>query len=467
MKCIVCDIGNLRADHLGCYGYDRPVSPAIDALAARGLCCNAAFSSDVTNAGSRASLFSGRFGLEHSIVTDGMPSDSITGHTPLSEFGLSAPNPLLHEYLACHGQHTATISPFGRTAAPWFYTGWCEVNDPWIDRNPLDVKSEEIIDRAALWLEQNADKDFFLYLSLNDLYRDPDTPLSESEISYTSELALHGNQPHPDEDAVEQHFSLHAAYSPRIHHLATRDALAHFVNMYDARIRSVDSAIARLCSGLDTLGIFEECIICIVSDHGVLLGECGCYGGHISAHYRCANIPFIIYAPKNISTQRLHGYCYTFDLGPTLCELLGIPIPTGYHGISLLKLLEADLTGGRDYIVCSHGHFTAQRTIISGGWKLNRTLHSGFWDFDDTELYNIADDPAERINCAKKQPDIILDLNRKLRQWLNEYQPDYADPLARIACQEPPGYLKFGQELRARVRRGELSVPAGYRGRWA
>jgi len=74
MKFIFIDISSLRADHLSCYGYKRPTSPAIDKLAEEGVICNNAFSSDATNAGARASIFSGRFGIETGVVTDGLLS---------------------------------------------------------------------------------------------------------------------------------------------------------------------------------------------------------------------------------------------------------------------------------------------------------------------------------------------------------------------------------------------------------
>jgi len=467
MKCILFDIGNLRVDHLGCYGYDRSLSPAIDELARESLRCTAAFSSDATNAGARAALFSGRFGLSNSVVTDGSRKDTIDGHTPVSIHGLAAQKPLLQEYLACNGIHTTAITPFGRNSARWFYSGWCEVYDPWQQIEPLEVCAADINSLAVPWLERNADKDFFLYLTYNDLYRDIDIPLTEAETNYSAELAAYDAPNHPDEETFDDHFKLHAAFSPRYHRASNRETVWKLTHTYDVRLRAVDDHIREILDTLATLDLRDETILIITSDHGVLFGECGCYGGHISAHFRCANIPLIMHAPKNVPAGTLNGFCYQFDIGPTLCEVLGIDTPVGYHGRSLMSLLEEEEVGGRDYVVCSHGQYTAQRSIISGDWKLNRTWHGGFWEFEDTELYNIALDPSESAECSSQHPDKILELTRKLRQWLNEYQPEHADPLARIACQEPPGFLRFGQELRARVRRGEIRVPDGYRGRWA
>ena len=37
MRILYIDIDSLRADHLGCYGYHRQTSPAIDAIAREGV----------------------------------------------------------------------------------------------------------------------------------------------------------------------------------------------------------------------------------------------------------------------------------------------------------------------------------------------------------------------------------------------------------------------------------------------
>ena len=61
----------------------------------------------------------------------------------------------------------------------------------------------------------------------------------------------------------------------------------------------------------------------------------------------------------------------------------------------------------------------------------------------------------------------MVEMLRAWRQWHDQHQPAHVDPLARIACDEPPGFVRCGQELRARVRAGSLVAPAAYRGRWA
>jgi len=55
---------------------------------------------------------------------------------------------------------------------------------------------------------------------------------------------------------------------------------------------------------------------------------------------------------------------------------------------------------------------------------------------------------------------------KKIHNWTNEFCSDKVDPLAAIACSEPPGFLTYGQELRERVIRGEITPPENYNGRW-
>ena len=68
MRILYVDIDTLRPDHLGCYGYHRPTSPNIDAVAAQGVRFEKCYASDTPCLPSRAALFTGRFGTHTGIV---------------------------------------------------------------------------------------------------------------------------------------------------------------------------------------------------------------------------------------------------------------------------------------------------------------------------------------------------------------------------------------------------------------
>ena len=467
MKLVLFDIGALCADHLGCYGCRIPTSPALDSLAASGLCCDAAFSSDATTAGARAALFSGRFGIATGVVTDGRGTDTIIGHTPVSEHGLDAPRPLLQEHLSARGVLTAAVTPFGRQPARWFHHGWHQVHDPWAATPPSNVNATDVNAVALPWLQQHAAQDFFLLLAYNNLQRRADAPLTAAEQAYRRQLAIYGDPAWPDDQAFARHLELHAAFSPRAWGASTREEMGVLVHGYHARIRAVDDAVAEVLRALETLGIGGETAVVVVSDQGLLFGECGCYGGTIGTQYHSVRVPLIVRAPgMGAPGTRLACPCYTLDLAPTISQMFGFEPPQDWHGIPLSSQAQGGASA-RTHVVCSHGHYTAQRAVIAGEWKLNRTWHSGFWDFPDTELYHLVADPCETDNRAPHEAQRVMGMLRLWRQWHDQYKTGHADPIARVACDEPPGFVQCGQELRARVRSGGLKAPAAYRGRWA
>ena len=68
MRILYIDIDSLRPDHLGCYGYHRDTSPAIDRLAAEGVRFENVYVSDAPCLPSRTALWSGRFGFRTGVV---------------------------------------------------------------------------------------------------------------------------------------------------------------------------------------------------------------------------------------------------------------------------------------------------------------------------------------------------------------------------------------------------------------
>lgn len=71
MRIIYFDIDTLRPDHLGCYGYHRNTSPNIDKIANEGSIFTNCYASDAPCLPSRASFFTGRFGIHTGIVGHG------------------------------------------------------------------------------------------------------------------------------------------------------------------------------------------------------------------------------------------------------------------------------------------------------------------------------------------------------------------------------------------------------------
>ncbi len=76
---LIVVLDTLRADRVSCYGYDRPTTPHIDALCARGVRFEHAYSTSTWTLPAHASLFTGLFPIRHgatqeNVRLDGGPS---------------------------------------------------------------------------------------------------------------------------------------------------------------------------------------------------------------------------------------------------------------------------------------------------------------------------------------------------------------------------------------------------------
>ncbi len=71
MRVIFLDLDTLRPDHLGCYGYHRDTSPAIDRIAAEGVRFNNYYTPDAPCLPARAALVSGQFGIHNGAIGHG------------------------------------------------------------------------------------------------------------------------------------------------------------------------------------------------------------------------------------------------------------------------------------------------------------------------------------------------------------------------------------------------------------
>ena len=108
------------------------------------------------------------------------------------------------------------------------------------------------------------------------------------------------------------------------------------------------------------------------------------------------------------------------DLGPTILELAGIPVPETFEAQSLLPALKGEPWRARDYVFAEHGRDgilqgTAFMTMVRNReWKL---VH--FIDSTDGQLFDLENDPGETINLwddpayVEKKRE-LLDV---LREW--------------------------------------------------
>lgn len=204
---------------------------------------------------------------------------------------------------------------------------------------------------------------------------------------------------------------------------------------YAAMIESVDHGVGRLLNQLTKLGIDDNTIIILASDHGGLSARGGnrevatsnrplrAGKGHL--YEGGLRIPFMIRWPGTVKPgTEITTPVSTLDLMPTLTDMAGIARPklAGTDGLSLVTLLQSGVAPQRDTF---YWHNPAPRPSSTADW-FSSAIRVGdlkLLDFPTQkkiELYDLVNDPGESKNLAETRPEDRDRLLAKLNAWRKE-----------------------------------------------
>jgi arylsulfatase A-like enzyme len=187
---------------------------------------------------------------------------------------------------------------------------------------------------------------------------------------------------------------------------------------------------------LSRQGVLDDAVILISADHGDAFGEHGIYSDHVCADECIHRIPLIVRWPT-VSAQNAasDALLYNVDLGPTLCDLLDIPVPPDWDGQSFKENVEGKDGLDRDYLVWDHGLYTVQRAVRTKTHLMMRTYDNYGYPFEPIELYDMVDDPYQTRNIGDECPEVIAQCSRYMADWIQEQRMKgycIPDPLQEI-----------------------------------
>ena len=470
MRIIYVDVDTLRADHTGPYGYVRPTTPNLDRLAERGVVFDRYYASDSPCLPSRTALTSGQFGITNGVVGHYGEAARFrldTGH------GSERERPLLGQHLQQHGHYTAAVSMFAERHRAYFFLG--NFRESVRATNELaDEKADEINEFAFDWLRRHGQGDnWYLHLT----YWDPHTDYLQ-DVEWTEKAAASGPAPAwPDQDTIEAHaevygprtaLDLHYAWGPRDspqpHNMpdAIRDRadFEHLINGFDGAIMFWDHHFGKLLEILEELGIAGETAIIVSADHGESFGENGSYAEHGLANEAVHRLPLVIYWPG--ATDRLapgqrrsDALLYNIDLAPTLCDLLGIPVPAGWQGESFADAVQGEEHASRHYLVLGHGAHTYQRSVRTRDHLYTRTYHPGAFKAEWEQLFNVTEDPHLTTDLLPASPQLADRMRSRLAEWWDFYagRPGALPDPMLTTLQHGPALYNDPQEYAEHLRR--------------
>ena len=114
---------------------------------------------------------------------------------------------------------------------------------------------------------------------------------------------------------------------------------------YDALLLMCDEYLGKLLDKMDELNLWDDTLLILTTDHGLLFGEHDLWGKSRESYYEeVSHIPLYIHHPKfSIQAQEKRFYLtQTPDIMPTILEYFKVAIPEEVKSVSLLPILEKD-----------------------------------------------------------------------------------------------------------------------------
>jgi len=373
---LLVTLDTTRADHVGAYGADTVRTPALDRLAAEGVLFRDAVTSVPLTLPAHASIMTGSWPIDHGVHDNG-------------NFVVPAAATTLAEILRAEGFATGAVLGAYVLDHSW---GLDQGFDAYDDRfeglsersfgsETLQRDATEVADLALDWLQSHADERFFLWAHFYDPHfpYDPPEPFAAT---------------YPDRP-------------------------------YAGEVAYADAELGRILDHLRESGLDASTLVVVVGDHGEGLGQHGEPDHGIYLYQPTMQVPLIVRAPGGRPRGSVDGLARHVDLLPTVLDFLGLPIPAGLRGESLLPQMQGRAPAGERF---AYGETFYPR--FHYGWSELRSLRNGRYKYilaPRPELYDLEQDPGETFDRIDAHPGIAEHLAGELARLIAaESAPDDA-----------------------------------------
>ena len=420
---LLITMDTLRADHLSMYGYERPTSPVLDALAAEGVRFDKAQVQWPKTGPSFASIFTATYPKNNGIVR---------------KIGIPLPQKflMLAEALKARGYQTHAVVANGAVASDFnFDQGFDTYVESWqqppradgADPNGAGVVNELV--RSILDKFED-DKPYFLWVHYLDPHF-PYTPPGEWSDRYQGDEHFDDSVRIPLDPTKKKYDMVRLGHDQI---LDGRDDLGFYVARYDAEISYNDAMLGELLETLQGRGMLEETLTVFTSDHGESLGEHYYYFDHGRFGFQtCLNVPLFFHYPGVLEPRVDAEPAMLINLTPTVLEFAGVELSDGewMQGRSLMPRLRGEPlpTAPPNYAYSEAGYGQQgkwQRIVRDGDYKFIYALEGGAQRWITGEvgnafaLFDLARDPGETENLVDAEPEIAERLFRASNEWFRK-----------------------------------------------
>ena len=393
-------LDTVRGDELGCYGYPRPTTPAIDSFAVRGTLFETAIATAPWSLPSHGSIFTGHYAGRLNAA---------------EEIPLNGVEPTLAELLTRQGYATAGF------VANLYYTTWdtglgrgfIRYSD--YERSPEQVLKSSYLGQAVViddilrardrWALRRALRHPRVY---DHLWGGRAPKIAPTITDQFLKWSAERDRRHPY-FAFLNYFDAHDPYDPipEFRKRFVKDSKNPDArDLYDAELAYLDQDLGRLFHELERRGDLKNTMVIVTSDHGEHFGERGLWSHGNSLYYALLHVPLIVRFDGQVPAgRRVPDVVSLRDVGATILDLAGLGSRVPFPGVSLAGLWRDENVTTSPAIGEYLRHGMRDPTwpmenrqlvsLVDGDWHLIREGRQLV-----EELFHYREDPAERSSLV-------------------------------------------------------------------
>ncbi len=435
MNAIIVVLDSLRADHVGCYGNDWVKTPTLDALARESITFTRAFPESLPTIPMRRALHTGRrtwpfpdwlpqrgdivlaYGwqripedqvtlsetLEHEGYETAFVTDTYHQFKPSMNFhrGFRQWRWVRGQELDLYRSRTLVKREDAQAVMPDTLSGRAEeylgalvsqyLANQRLRRGEEDHQAPRVFREAMQWLEENGDAGpFFLLVDSFDPHEPWDPPRTYVDL-------------------YDPHYNGREVISPRYgpSDYLSEVELKHMRALYAGEVTMVDRWLGLFLERARDLGMLEDTLLIVTSDHGHQIGEHG-LTGKVSwgLWYELMDVPLFLRLPDGTGAgTRVEAFAQHHDIAPTVLKALGVQPAAAMDGIDLVELA-ADRISPRPHITSGFNNYAWYRD--------DRYVYIGRNDATHPQLFDVQADPLQQRDLSADEPALVEELHSRV-----------------------------------------------------
>ncbi len=267
-------------------------------------------------------------------------------------------------------------------------------------RSEEDWTAAQVFRVAERWLADNRDNQpFFLWVDSFDPHEPWDPPPGYADRYFQA-------------DGVRDYIF------PQSFEGISEAEKARTAALYYGEVTFVDRLLGSLLERLECLGLREDTLVAIVSDHGTELWDDGRFRkSEAHLHPYNTQLNLVVLHPKGMGAgQTVRGFVQGHDLAPTLLDLLGVAHER-LDGENFWDLITGSRSVLRDHVVTGWG----RRASIRDEWYNVCLTYTA--EDERPEVFDLQADPQEKLNLAPTRPEVIAQARSRLEVVLGHPTP--------------------------------------------